>query len=150
MKLLRNVFIALAILVTITQPVFAQFTILPSTTKTPDECKTYIASMEAAQTPEWFLNDENVQDTLACGIVTGNISLLMIPYFIKYFANFLLSLVGVIAMLFVVLGGYWYVFGGLLEQKEKGKKYIANALKGMVIAILSWVIVTVIISVVTA
>jgi hypothetical protein len=155
MKRFRKTLIVCAVLCAVLQPIFAnvayaQFTILPVTSKSAAECKTHLQSMEAAPTPDWFLNSDNIQDTLACGIVTGNITLSMIPYFIKYFSTFLLSLVGLIAMLFVVLGGYWYVFGALIEQKEKGKKFIIHALEGMVIASLSWVIVSVVINLVTA
>lgn len=151
MKIFRNVLIAAAILFSFAQPVYAQFTILPYTSKSPEECKSSIQEYELATDQAMYLTNEPLRsEILGCAIVTGQVSLSMIPYFITYFANFMLSLVGLIAMLFIVLGGYWYVFGGLLEQKERGKKYITNALIGMVVAVLSWVIVSVIMNVVTS
>lgn len=89
-------------------------------------------------------------DILGCAIKTGRISLQMVPYFITYISNFLLSIVGLISMLFIVLGGYQYVAGGLTEQKEKGKQYIYHALLGMGIAIMAWVIVNMVITIITS
>lgn len=89
-------------------------------------------------------------DTLGCAVVTGRISLAMVPYFIQYFGNYLLGLIGIIAVLFTVLGGFLYISGGMLpSQKDKGKKYIENALIGMGIAFLAWTIVNIILSAIT-
>jgi hypothetical protein len=87
---------------------------------------------------------------LGCAIKTGRISLQMIPYFISYISNFLLSIIGLICVLFIVLGGYFYIAAGLTEGKEKGKKYISHALLGMAVAILSWIIVNVVMYAVTS
>lgn len=92
----------------------------------------------------------DLNNLLACGIKTGRISLAMVPYFITYLSNFILGLMGLISVLFIVIGGYLYIFGGLTDDKEKGKKAILNALKGMVVAILAWVIVTAVITFVTS
>jgi hypothetical protein len=90
------------------------------------------------------------RDTLlGCAIKTGRISLAMVPYFITYIINFILGLVGLIAVLFTVIGGYYYVFGGLTEDKDKGKNTIKHALMGMGIAFLAWTIVNVILQVIT-
>jgi hypothetical protein len=151
MKLLRNILISSAISFSLVLPAYAQFTILPYTSLSLDRCKASIQEYEIATDQAFYLKNEPLRsEILGCAVNTGRISLSMIPFFITYFANFLLSLVGLVAMLFVVLGGYWYVFGGLTDQKEKGKKFIANALKGMVVAILAWVIVSVVVNVVTS
>ncbi len=86
---------------------------------------------------------------LGCAIKTGRISLAMIPYFFTYFINFLLGMSGIITVLFIVIGGYHYVVGGLTEEKEKGKNTIKHALMGMGIALLAWTIVTVLINAIT-
>lgn len=87
---------------------------------------------------------------LGCAIKTGRISLQMIPYFMVYIINFALGLVGLVSVLFIVVGGYYYVFGGLTEgSKDKGKKAIEFALMGMAVALLAWTIVNVIIRAVT-
>jgi hypothetical protein len=57
----------------------------------------------------------------------------------------LLGLSGVVAVLFVILGGYWYMAsGGNEEQAEKGKKTITNFVLGFVIIILAYTIVTIV------
>ena len=86
---------------------------------------------------------------LGCAIKTGKITLAMIPYFITYIINFLLALSGLISVLFIVIGGYQYVYGGLGENKDKAKKTINHALMGLAIAILAWSIVNAIINAVT-
>lgn len=157
MKFIKNVVLSLIMVfafegavfaltgATMAQPANAQFTILPSAANVSDaDCKARLDTFEISRAAI------NSNELLGCAIKTGRISMSMIPYFITYFSNFLLSIVGLVAMLFIVLGGYWYIFGGMMEQKEKGKKFIGNALKGMVIAILSWTIVTVIINLVTS
>lgn len=92
---------------------------------------------------------DNPDELLGCGIKTGKITLAMVPYFIKYISNYLLGMVGLIALLFTVLGGFLYTAGGLTEQKEKGKTYIKNALIGMGMAFLAWSIVNVILAAIT-
>jgi hypothetical protein len=87
---------------------------------------------------------------LGCAIKTGRITLGMIPYFISYVTNFFLAIIGLICVLFIVLGGYYYIYGGISDQKEKGKKTIYHALLGMGVAILAWVIVNIIMAAVTS
>ena len=54
----------------------------------------------------------------------------------------LLGLIGLISMLFIMLGGYQYVVSGANEElAEKGKKTLRNAIIGLVVTILSYVIV---------
>ncbi len=49
----------------------------------------------------------------------------------------------IIAIFFVVIGGYRYIFdGGNDEQATKGRKTVINALIGIVVILLSYVIVT--------
>lgn len=86
---------------------------------------------------------------LGCAIKTGRISFAMIPYFITYIINFLLALSGLISVLFIVVGGFQYVYGGLSEHKDTAKKTIKHALIGMAVSILAWSIVNVIIGAIT-
>ncbi len=84
------------------------------------------------------------QDILSCAIKSGRVHLWMLPYFITYVVNFLIYISGTIAVLFVLLGGFWYMTGGITDDKEKGKKTITYALMGLVITLLAWIIVNVI------
>ena len=124
-----------------------QFSILPVASKGAD-CTKIINDYEVApaQSAQIKADKDNI---LGCAIKTGRISLSMIPYFITYIINFLLGLVGIISVLFIVIGGYRYVLGGLTEEKEKGKNTIMHALMGMGVALLAWTIVNVIINAVT-
>lgn len=57
----------------------------------------------------------------------------------------MLGFAGIIAIFFVIIGGYRYIFdGGNSEQAEKGKKTVTNALIGLVIIFLSFAIVTIV------
>jgi hypothetical protein len=59
--------------------------------------------------------------------------------------DIVLSVAGIIAVLFVIIGGYWYILsGGNEETAEKGKKTLTNAIIGIIIIVLSFVIVRVI------
>ncbi len=88
-------------------------------------------------------------DLLACAVKTGRMDLALVPYYITYMINFALGLIGLISVLFIVIGGYRYVIGGLGEDKEKGKKTISHALMGMGVALLAWSLVNIILKAIT-
>ena len=59
--------------------------------------------------------------------------------------NILLAIAGLVAVLFLIIGGFRYITaGGNEETAEAGKKTIINAIIGVVILILSFVIVRVV------
>lgn len=63
----------------------------------------------------------------------------------------LLTFAGIIAVVFLVLGGYWYMAsGGNEELAEKGKKTIVNFVLGLVVIILAYTIVTILSNTLTA
>lgn len=65
--------------------------------------------------------------------------------------NWLLALAGLIAILFLVIGGFWYITSaGNEETAEKGKNTAINAIIGLVIIILSYVIVNVVANLVSS
>ena len=84
------------------------------------------------------------RDILACAVETGNVKLWMLPYFISYIANFVINITGTISVLMVLLGGFWYMTGGISDDKEKGKKTITYALIGLGLSMLAWIIVNII------
>ena len=64
---------------------------------------------------------------------------------IMQIVKWLLLFAGAIAVIALIIGGYWYVTSaGNEEQAEKGRKAIANALIGLVVIILSFTIITVV------
>lgn len=79
---------------------------------------------------------------LAQKIRSGEIHLTDIPRFISYFINFGVTIAGSISILFLVIGGYRYIVGGVIQsQREQGKQTIMYALIGLILSILSWAIV---------
>jgi hypothetical protein len=62
-----------------------------------------------------------------------------------YIVQALLAIGGITAVLFVMIGGYQYLFSGANEElAERGKKTLTNAVIGVVIIILSFTIVSII------
>jgi FMN-dependent NADH-azoreductase len=61
----------------------------------------------------------------------------------------LLIFAGVIAIVFVIIGGYQYIVsGGNEETAEKGKKTLINAIIGIVVIVLAYAIINVIVNLV--
>ena len=59
--------------------------------------------------------------------------------------NFLLLFAGLIAILFIVIGGYKYITSaGNAESAKSGRETVVNAIIGLVIIILAFVIVSVV------
>lgn len=151
MKILRSFVLIVILSFFIAGTANAQITVLPK----PDEkaavdCKAILNQAEVGNTNIGALSPEGKSNILGCAIKTGRISLSMIPYFITYFANYLLSLIGIISVLFIVLGGYFYIWGGLTDKKDKGKQYITNALTGLAVATLAWIIVNAVMALFTS
>jgi len=154
MKKLLLVLSILILFTAVNSPAYAQGTILPKASD-KEKCDQLIRHFNDTglfQTTDMQTSQQGAfgpTDTLGCAIVTGRVSLPMIPYFIQYFSNYALSLVSILALLFIVIGGFLYTLGGMTEQKDKGKNFIKNAIIGMIIAFMAWTIVNVIISAVT-
>jgi len=62
-----------------------------------------------------------------------------------YITKFLLFFAGTVAVIMLILGGYWLITsGGNEEQAEKGKKTITNFVLGLVVILMAYAIVTII------
>lgn len=85
--------------------------------------------------------NESFQLLLGCAIKTGRIRMYMMPYFLIYLIEFLLRIAGIISVLFVAYGGFKYTVGGLMEDKDSGKKIITYALMGLVVSLSAWILV---------
>lgn len=65
-----------------------------------------------------------------------------VPTLIVFVIKILLFIGGGVAVLFIILGGYQYLTSaGNEEQAEQGKKTLINAIIGIVIVVLSYVII---------
>jgi hypothetical protein len=63
----------------------------------------------------------------------------------------MLMFAGAIAVVFVIIGGYFYITaGGNAETSEKGKSVLLNAIIGIVIIVLAYVIINVIVNTLTS
>ncbi|HAU39648.1 MAG: hypothetical protein UV80_C0002G0310 [Candidatus Peregrinibacteria bacterium GW2011_GWF2_43_17] len=137
--------IILAILITMLTPAvtFAASTLLPEGTEDCTKTEEELSKLTIEDQKELMKTD--VRDgILGCAIQTGNIHLWMLPYYITYIIEFLMNIAGLISVLFVIIGGYLYAWGGLTEDKEKGKKTVMYALIGLTLSTLGWIIVNII------
>jgi hypothetical protein len=73
-----------------------------------------------------------------------------VPSLIAVIIRIMLMVGGAIAVLFVIIGGYQYMTSsGNEEQAEQGRKTLTNAIIGVIIILLAWVIVNVVVNQVT-
>lgn len=142
-------------------------TVLPATDQSVDNC---ILIMESLAWPnnsklareafkerktikfsEGLFTEEEISlnDILACGIKTGQIKLWLFPYYIRYILEFIISIAGLVSIGAFIYGGYVYLFAGLSDDKEKGKKAILYSVAGFVMTMLSWAFVNIIVALVT-
>jgi len=148
-------------------PESGQGTLIPETTKTESVCEALFrydsanlgklkgfmsqSTNETQEMSELSVGDEKFTrlDVLGCAIKTGRIGLWMVPYFIKYLIQFALTVAGLVAIGSIVIGGYFYLFGGVMDDKDKGKRAILYGALGFVVAILAWAIVNIVIALAT-
>lgn len=152
--------------------VFAQTagTLLPDTTRYSTDCVTYLDNLFIGKNKDgkWEItkpdgtkeftteigkhfaqqDSQTKNDILACGIMTGKISFWMVPYYIVYFIEFAIGISGLIAIGFLVLGGFKYVTSGA-DSNENAKNTIKWALIGLVVVLSAWVLVNLVQFVVT-
>lgn len=150
-------------------PVYAKDsgTILPATTRSVNDCKKLMNYMQTWNSDErkGFLSEREdfefvdgdgyldftftANDIMACGIKTGSIKLWMIPYYIRYVLTFIIGISGLISVGGIVYGGYLYLFAGLSEAKDQGKKAIKYAVIGLIMTLTAWAVVNIVIALVT-
>ncbi len=87
---------------------------------------------------------------LACGIKTGDIPLWFVPFYVRYFLEFVIGLSGLVAVCGVIYGGYLYLFAGLSDDKDQGKKAIMYGVAGFIMTLVAWAIVNIVMSLLTA
>lgn len=128
--------------------------ILPEVSeKAAGECNTtYNPDMQGQEAVEEALNGASfteIGNWLGCGIKTGNIKLYMVPYYVRSILEFIIGISGLVCVGAIVFGGYWYLFAGISDDKERGKKAILYGVIGMVLTLLAWALVNILISLLT-
>lgn len=96
--------------------------------------------------------DTFTESYLACAILSGNVKLWMMPYYVRYMADFILAIIGPVVIIIIIIGGYYYIagsIGGEGEGAAKGKKIIFAGILGMALIFAAWTIVNVISAVLT-
>lgn len=96
--------------------------------------------------------DHFTESYLACAILSGNVKLWMMPYYVRYMADFIMAIIGPVVIIIIIIGGYYYItgsIGGEGEGAAKGKKIILAGIAGMVLIFAAWTIVNVISAVLT-
>jgi hypothetical protein len=91
-----------------------------------------------------------IQAILGCALKSGEIQFWMVPYYVIFIIEFLIELMGLLVVGMIVVGAYFYVIGGVTEDKEKGKTIISYALGGFVLVLSSWIITNIILLALTS
>lgn len=115
-----------------------------------DDSKAELFENNGFITSDEDAKDISANDVLACGIKTGQIPLWMVPYYVKYVLEFVIGISGLIAVGGTMYGGYLYLFAGLSDDKDKGKKAILYGISGFILTLLAWALVNIVISLVTS
>ncbi len=116
---------------------------------TPEECIALIwnADNRSDENPDYGVmqklqkGEEEAEQILGCAIISGKVKFYMFPFFLRWVLEFIIQLAGLIAVLMVLVGGYYYIAGGVTDDKEKGKTIITYALGGLALIMLSWFLV---------
>lgn len=124
---------------------------------TEAECMDLIKEYEYSSTGsiEDFLSskgDNSLSEDLflGCAIKSGYVRFWMLPYFVKYVLNFIVSIAGLIVVTMIILGGYYYIAGSFTDDKEKGKTIIKYAIFGFVLILASWSLVNLLLLILTS
>jgi len=80
---------------------------------------------------------------ITTAIQTGQFRLVQTPCLLKFFSETLIAVAGSLAVIFVMIGGFKYIFGGQ-EKRDEAKKTVTHALVGLAVSLLAWIIVDVV------
>jgi hypothetical protein len=94
------------------------------------------------------LQTSGLQSLFGAGGLTGSLSL---GELIANIIQIMLLFAAGIAIVFVIIGGYYYITAsGNEEQAEKGKSTLLNAIIGIILIIMAYVIINVIVNLVSS
>lgn len=113
-------------------------------------CDTYLVHGNPDKLQEIIANGQTSDGTevdsvglLGCAIERGELQFWMMPYLLDYTLEFVIALAGLFVLLMILIGAYYYIAGGVTEDKEKGKKIITYALGGYALLLSSWILVNI-------
>jgi Type IV secretion system pilin len=114
------------------------------------ECSIYEVISPDELQAEFEKDATKWSNALGCAIKSGQIKFWMIPYFVNYILEFMITTAGVLVVLMIVIGGYYYIAGAVTDDKEKGKTIISYALGGYALVLSAWFIVNTLLLALTA
>lgn len=85
----------------------------------------------------------------SCSFITGDFHFECFPLYLAYLIRFAFAFAGGFALFQIIQGGYEYALSGLpagIVDKESAKKRISNAIIGLIVTVLSYLIVDTIVS----
>jgi hypothetical protein len=101
-------------------------------------CAIQASTVSAAAGVSWlWISDAKLRN--------GDITIYDIPLVILSVTNFLLTLVGTVAMIMIIYGALRMGYGAVTDDKEAGKKIISAGIVGFVISVSGWFIINFII-----
>ena len=121
-------------------------TLLPGVDSSID-CKKILNDLELGLVePKKMFSEGTLDknDILACAIKTGRVKFWMVPFFIVYVIDFLIKVSGLVAILFIVIGGYKYVVAGATDDTDSAKSTITNSVIGLVVVLVAWAVINMI------
>jgi hypothetical protein len=98
----------------------------------------------------WTRPPKTILKLFCCALKIGEIQFWMVPYFVIFALEFVIDLSGLIVVLMILVGAYYYIAGGLTDDKEKGKTIITHAIGGFILVLSSWIIVNIILLALTS
>jgi hypothetical protein len=140
---------------------FAATSVLPQVNSEYANCDTsssswqtdwgqYFDDSDALKTKLNTATKADIEALLGCALKTGNIQFWMVPYYVVFAMEFVIDLAGLIVVLMILVGAYYYIAGGLTDDKEKGKTIITHAIGGFILVLSSWIIVNIILLALTS
>ncbi|ATU05636.1 hypothetical protein BKN14_04330 [Candidatus Gracilibacteria bacterium HOT-871] len=88
-----------------------------------------------------FAGDGGVTGLPASQLKKGDITIDDIPNIIVNATDFFIGIAGTVAVIFIIIGAYKYLFGSLEGNTDRGKSTILFALSGFAIAALAYFII---------
>jgi len=84
---------------------------------------------------------EQDDPALASKFQNGGFQLYDIPQYALYLINKTSTLAGVLGVVFVMIGGYYYIIGAINGTPDVGKKHLQNVFMGLAFVAFAWMII---------
>lgn len=87
------------------------------------------------------LDKDNPQNRFASKVADGTLELNDLPLLIIYWIDYVTWIAGSVSVIFLVYGGYQYLFSGVTDDKEDGKKTVLYVACGLPVIFFAWYVV---------